>query len=176
MARYGTEFKLQVVESYLAGDGGAKLLARRWSVPEEKIRTWVNHYRLHGIGGLQPKRSRYSTRFKLQVLAHQERERLSNRQVAAIYDIRNCNQVAAWKREAAASQLTALGHGEQESPAMQQKRCRPAPSGAGASDPTHALREENERLRAEVAYLKKLHALIRARRSAARTRRASSSD
>ena len=49
-----------MVKSFLAGDGGAKLLARHWSVPEEKIRTWVSHYRLHGIDGLRPKRSVYS--------------------------------------------------------------------------------------------------------------------
>ena len=39
MTKYDTEFKLRVVKSYLAGDGGAKLLARRWAVPEEKVRT-----------------------------------------------------------------------------------------------------------------------------------------
>ncbi len=71
MAKYETEFEHQVVKSFLAGDGGAKLLARRWSVPEEKIRTWVSHYRLHGLGGLQLKRSVYSAQFKLQVLSHQ---------------------------------------------------------------------------------------------------------
>ena len=39
MNRYQAEFKLRVVKRFLAGDGGAKLLARQWSVPEEKIRT-----------------------------------------------------------------------------------------------------------------------------------------
>ncbi len=82
MKKYETEFKLEVVQSFLAGEGGAKLLARRWSVPEEKVRTWVSHYRLHGIDGLRPKRSAYSTQFKLQVLVHQDREQLSSRQVA----------------------------------------------------------------------------------------------
>ena len=43
MEKYKTEFKLKVVKSFLAGEGGAKLLARQWSVPEEKIRTWVSH-------------------------------------------------------------------------------------------------------------------------------------
>jgi transposase len=57
MKQYKTDFKLQVVQSFLSGEGGAKLLARRWSVPEEKIRTWVSHYRLHGVDGLRPKRS-----------------------------------------------------------------------------------------------------------------------
>ncbi|WP_374492095.1 helix-turn-helix domain-containing protein [Brachymonas sp.] len=66
MEKYETRFKLKVVESFLVGEGGAKLLARRWSVPEEKIRTWVSHYRLHGIAALQPKRGAYSAEFKLQ--------------------------------------------------------------------------------------------------------------
>lgn len=42
MKRYQTEFKLEVVKSFLAGEGGAKLLARRWSLAEEKVRTWVS--------------------------------------------------------------------------------------------------------------------------------------
>ena len=69
MEKYITEFKLKVVKCFLAGEGGAKLLARQWSVPEEKSRTWVSHYRLHGLDGLRPKRSAYSEQFKLQVLS-----------------------------------------------------------------------------------------------------------
>ncbi len=79
MKKYQTEFKLEVVKSFLAGEGGAKLLSRQWSLPEEKIRSWVNHYRLHGIDGLRPKRSACSAQFKLQVLlSHQDREQLSS--------------------------------------------------------------------------------------------------
>jgi transposase len=89
MKKYNTAFKLKVVKRFLAGEGGAKLLARQWSVREEKIRTWVSHYRVHGINGLRPKRSAYDAQFKLQVLSHQDREQLSCRQVAAVYDIRN---------------------------------------------------------------------------------------
>jgi len=37
MRKYETEFKFKVVKSYLDGDGGAKLLARQWSVPEAII-------------------------------------------------------------------------------------------------------------------------------------------
>ena len=83
---------------FLAGEGGPKLLSRQWSVPEEKIRTWVSHYRLHSLDGLRPKRSAYSGEFKLQVLSHQDREQLSSRQVAAFYNIRNPNQVVVWRR------------------------------------------------------------------------------
>ncbi len=44
---------------------------------------------MHGINGLLPKRSAYSTQFKQQMLSHREREKLSSRQVTALYDIRN---------------------------------------------------------------------------------------
>ena len=35
---------------------------------EEKVRTWGEHYRLHGINGLRPKRSAHNAQFKLKVL------------------------------------------------------------------------------------------------------------
>ena len=171
MKKYKAEFKLEVVQSFLAGEGGAKLLARRWSVPEEKIRTWVSHYRLHGIDGLHPKRSTYSAQFKLQVLTHQDREQLSSRQVAAIYDIRNPNQVVVWRRNLDEGGVEAFGGGKQGRPSMKSERRSPAPSKMATTDSAQILREENERLRAEVAYLKKLQALIRSRRSAAPTKR-----
>ena len=171
MRKYSTEFKLKVVQGFLAGDGGAKLLARRWSLPEEKIRTWVSHFRLHGIDGLRPKRSAYSVQFKLQVLSHQDREQLSSRQVAAIYDIRNSNQVVVWRRNLVQGGVEALGSKKQGRPKVKQEQRCPATSNPIASDSAEALREENERLRAEVAYLKKLHALIRSKRSAAPTKR-----
>ena len=161
-----------VVQSFLAGDGGAKLLARRWSVAEEKIRTWVSHYRLHGIDGLRPKRSVYSAQFKLQVLSHQDREQLSSRQVAAIYDIRNPNQVVVWQQNLDAGGVAALENWKRGRTNMKPTTCRPVPTSTLNTDSAHVLYEEIERLRAEVAYLKKLHALIRARRSVAPTKRA----
>ena len=171
MKKYQTEFKLKVVKSFLAGDGGAKLLARQWSVPEEKIRTWVSHYRIHGIEGLRPKRSTYSAQFKLQVLSHQDREQLSSRQVAAIYDIRNSIQVVVWRRQLGEGGVEALGIREQKHPSMKKEHYYPAPPSTATTDSAQALLEENERLRAEVAYLKKLQALIRSKRSAAQTKR-----
>lgn len=171
MKKYSTEFKLEVVQSFRAGDGGARLLARRWSLPEEKIRTWVSHYRLHGIDGLRPKRGAYSVQFKLQVLSHQDREQLSSRQVAAIYDIRNSNQVVVWRRSLDQGGVEALVSKKQGRPNMKQERRCPALPNPVVSDSAQALREENERLRAEVAYLRKLQALIRLKRSAAPTKR-----
>ena len=140
-------------------------------MPEEKIRTWVSHYRLHGLDGLRPKRSAYSEQFKLQVLSHQDREQLSSRQVAAVYDIRNPNQVVVWRRNLQEGDLPALGNTKQGYPIMKPERRSPALPDTVTADSAPALIEESKRLRAEVAYLKKLQALIRAKRSAAPTKR-----
>ena len=171
MKNYQTEFTLEVVKCFLAGEGGAKLLSRRWSVPEEKIRTWASHDRLHGLDGLRPKRSAYSEQSKLQALSHQDREQLSSRQVAAVYDIRNPNQVVVWRRNLQEGGLPALGSTKQGHPTMKSERRSLALPDTVTADSAHALIEENKRLRAEVAYLKKLQALIRAKRSAAPIKR-----
>ncbi len=118
-----------------------------------------------------PKRSAYSAQFKLQVLAHQDREQLSSRQVAAIYDIRNPNQVVVWRRNLDQGRPQARESGNEEQPKMKPKRRSAAPSSTVVADAEKALREENDRLRAEVAYLKKLQALIRSKMSAAPTKR-----
>ena len=138
---------------------------------EEKIRTWVSHYRLHGVDGLSPKRSAYSSEFKLQILSHQDREQLSSRKVAAIYDIRNPNQVVVWRRILNQDGIEAFRSKKQGRPMMKPELPCPRPSNMIATDSTQALREENQRLRAEVLYLKKLQALIRSKRSAAPIKR-----
>ena len=118
MKKYETGVKLKVVKSFLAGEGGAKLLARRWAVPEDKVRLWVSHYRLHGVSGLLPKRSSYDGHFKVQVLSHQDREQLSSREVAAIYDIRNPNQVVVWRRTLENGGVAALDDKRRTRPTM----------------------------------------------------------
>lgn len=116
-----------VVKSFLTGEGGAKLLALQWSVPKEKICTWVSHYRLHGFCGLRPKRNAYSAQFKLQVLSHQDREQLSSRQVEAVYDIRYPNQVVVWRRNLDEGGVEALRSMKQRPPSMKPVRSCSAP-------------------------------------------------
>jgi transposase len=70
----------------LAGEGGAKLWLGGGHF-EEKVRTWVS--RLHQAV-CAPSAAR-TVQFKLQLLAHQDHEQLSSRQVAA-FDIRNPNR------------------------------------------------------------------------------------
>jgi transposase len=91
--------------------------------------------------------------------------------VAAVYDIRNPNQVVVWRRKLDEGGVEALGSRKQVRPNMKPERRCPTPPSPVITDSAQTLREENDRLRAEVAYLKKLQALIRAKRSAAPTKR-----
>ena len=43
--RYSTEFKLQLVEAYLAGEGSAHGLAREHGIPHGLLRIWAEKYR-----------------------------------------------------------------------------------------------------------------------------------
>nr|ART90301.1 transposase [uncultured bacterium] len=156
MANYETGFKLKVVNSFLAGNGGAKLLSRQWSVPEERIRTWVSHYRLHGIDGLRPKRSVYSAQFKLQVLSHQDGEQLSSRQVAAFYDIRNPNQVVVWRRQLDTAGIAALESKQRGRPDMKPKLCRPVSPDTVTTYSTRDLREKERTAARGGGVLKKI--------------------
>lgn len=141
-------------------------------MPEDEVRTWLSYYRLHGIGGLRPKRSTYSAKFNLQVLSHQDREQLSSWQVAAVYYIRNPNQGAVWRRKLDEGGVEAFGIREQEHSSMKKERRCPAPPSTAITDSAQALWEENEQLRAEVTYQKKFQALIPSKRSVAPTKSA----
>ena len=68
MRKYSTEFKLEVVQSFLTGNGGTKPQALRWSLPKGEYPALVSHCRQHGLDGLRPKRSARSVQRLMTVL------------------------------------------------------------------------------------------------------------
>jgi transposase len=158
MAKYDEKFKKSVVQDYLAGGGGYRGLSSKYGVTHGQIRHWVAAYRQNGDGGLTKKFSHYSAEFKLQVFERMWREELSFNQTMHLFDLRGgCGVVSSWQRKYHEGGITALA---------------PKPL---SDKPTEAktlqeLQRENEYLRAEVAYLKKLDALVRAKQQAAQTK------
>jgi transposase-like protein len=43
--RYSTEFKLRLVEAYLAGEGSANGMARQYGIPRSLVLIWAEKYR-----------------------------------------------------------------------------------------------------------------------------------
>ena len=76
---------------------------------------------------------------KLQVLFHQDREQLSSRLVAAVYDIRNPNQVVIWRRKLYEGGVEAFGIWEQEHSSMKNEQRSLVPPNAVITDSAQAL-------------------------------------
>lgn len=175
MARYDEEFKVEVARQYLSTRMGARSLAAQYGLDHGTVRRWVERYRRHGEAGLRKKFSSYSARFKLSVLRRMWREELSCRQVAALFDLRGGHGVVTtWERQYHEGGLDALKPkprgGQTKMPVAPQS---PKPLALSAEDARtlEQLRKENEYLRAEVAYLKKLRALRQEKERAAPKKR-----
>jgi len=178
MTKYSESLKLKVVQEYLSGSAGHKSLAKQYGVGRTSVLRWVASYREHGEKGLRKKFSQYDVAFKLSVLRRVERESLSQTQAAALFGLRGgAGVVAKWSRQYHEGGPQALkpkprGRPKKMPTLKPPKALLPQDDEANALE---ALRKENEYLRAEVAYLKKLEALAQARRQAAQKKRKPSS-
>lgn len=179
MARHGFDVKKAAVQEYLAGPKGFRALAPKYGVDQATIRKWVDIYRQHGDAGLVRRTSpaHYSVQFKLSVLGRIRREALTYRQAVAIFNLRaGTGEIAGWQRKYHEGGLEALepkrrGRPKKMPAPQPPKPSKPSSTPADESQALKALRKENEYLRAEVAYLKKLDALVRAKQQATLTKR-----
>jgi transposase len=174
MAKYDERFKKKVVEDYLAGVGGYRVLGAKYGVDQAIVRLWVDRYRQHGDAGWCRKLSHYSVQFKLSVLKQMWQQELSYRQVVTLFDLRGgTGVVSGWERLYHEGGLAALEPRPRGRPKMMKSPQPPVPAGVDEPDTRtpEELRKEIEYLRAEVAYLKKLDALVRAKKPAAQPKR-----
>ncbi len=179
MARYDEGFKRQVVQDYLAGVGGYRALGAKYGIDQAIVRLWVDKYRQHGDAGLRRKSSHYSAQFKHSVLQQMWQEELSYRQVVTLFDLRGgTGVISGWERLYHEGGLEALHPKPRGRPKEMKPPKTPVPATQQAPDTrtVEDLRQENEYLRAEVAYLKKLDALVRAKKLAAQPKRTPSSN
>lgn len=174
MAKHNEDFKLTIVQEYLAGASGYKALAAKYDLDYGTVRNWVARYRLHGEAGLRKKFSHYSAEFKLSVLQRMWQEELSYHQVIALFDLRGGTVVVStWERQYHEGGLDALKPKPRGRPKTMKRPVAPKSPLPVSKDARTlaALQKENELLRAEVAYLKKLDALVRAAQSVAPKKR-----
>ena len=172
MSRYAAEFKLAVVLKYLEGSMSYRILAEHFGVPNHSlVERWVGFYRRHGDDGLTKKRSAYSAQFKLSVLEHMWDNSLSKGQTATVFNIRRHATVGDWERAYQAGGLDALKPHRKRRPPMLPPQKKPEIAKVDDTRTREELLDELEYLRAEVAYLKKLDALVRSRKPSAAAQR-----
>ena len=66
MAKYSTEYKLKVVQEYLAGHGSYETLSKRYHVPRTPFQRRVKAYKTFGVDGLKASHTKkiYTFEFK----------------------------------------------------------------------------------------------------------------
>nr|WP_149137570.1 IS3 family transposase [Cupriavidus campinensis] len=158
MYRYSEQFRLTVIQSYLDGQAGYGEIAKRHEIDSGTVRRWVAGYRLHGAASIKRKYTHYSAEFKLAVLKWMRSQRLSHREVAAWFDIRNFGAIGIWERQYDAGGIEALssrpkGRPRKMSPPTPKAK-PPKPSGDRTRTREELIDELNY-LRMENAYLKK---------------------
>ena len=159
MAKYSEEFKLKLVEEYVEGPLGYKLLARKYGLPDPSpIKRWVRAYQALGMEGLRKKQMKqmYSVQFKVDVLHFMKRTGASYQDTATQFGLNNLSLIADWNRRFLAEGIRGLEEKAKGRPSMS-KKPKPVKTEKPLSR-EEQLERENELLRLEVAYLKKLKA------------------
>lgn len=169
--KYDKQFKLRVIKKCLSGKRSVRSIARTHALVHSLLQRWVASYQAHGHRGVSRRHRRYDVAFKLSVLRRMWRDGLSYGRTAVLFDIREPEQIGRWERQYHAGGQDALASRPRGQPPAMSAPKPPKPVVSGPSDDQRTredLLKELEYLRAENAYLKKLDALIQAKKSAAR--------
>lgn len=158
--KYDVKFKLQVVHQILKGKESSDSSSQKLGIEKSLIKRWVHFYRTHGIDGLLPSQRLYSPEFKLGVIHALKTNSLSLTEASRQFRIPSDSTLKKWlilydslgpeglRVERRGRRIT-----KARAPAMPRKPKIPLTR-------EEQLLEELADLRAENAYLKKLHALI----------------
>ena len=162
MSKYSQDFKLKVVKYCLEGHHGYIDAANFFNIPSKaSVRQWVRRYNEHGIAGLSKNTNcSYSGNFKQHVVEYMHSNHLSLQQTAYHFKLGSVGIVSKWER-------IYYEEGSQALYEEQRGRKRNMSSKAKKKKLDKQVEEdliaENQRLRMENEYLKKLNALVQER-------------
>ena len=169
MAKYSYEFKKQVVEAYLSGEGGYKYLAKRYGVPAwSNIKKWVRNYETHGDKGLMRsrKQDKYSFEKKLSVVELYLSSEISYQDLALQEGITNPSMIVNWVNRFRVAGPDALrprkkGRKKTLNTSGDNTQNKPVEESSVDTSAEHVkeLEEELLKLRIENAFLKELRRL-----------------
>lgn len=163
--KYDYAFKLECVELVLKKHYTDGYVSKLKQIPRWNIRKWVSFYKTYGEIGLLPRMNQsYSSEFKLKVITAIEKESLSLLRAIVRFNIPDISIVLKWKKDFANFGIKGLEPKQKGRPiSMSDKRKKSKLNKPLTRE--EELLKENERLRCENELLKKLQALIQARRN-----------
>jgi transposase len=164
--KYDYAFKFECVELVLKKHFSDGYVSKLKQIPRSNIRKWVSFYKTYGEIGLLPRINQsYSVEFKLKVLKIIEKESLSLRATSLRFNIPDVAIIVKWKKDFANFGVQGLQPKKRGRPISMSDYKRKKRKSDKPLTREEELLKENERLRCENALLKKLDALIQARRN-----------
>lgn len=161
MAKYSDKLKLKIVLEYMNGPLSYGALAKKYKIPDHSsIRRWVRAYKEFSEMGLKRKRlkQRYSVQFKLTVLHFMKQTGASYQDTAIEFKMNNPSLIANWNSKFSKEDIEGLKEKTKGRPPMcKNKKIKPTKLEKECSR-EEQLERENELLRLEISYLKKLNA------------------
>ena len=159
-SKYRLEFKVSCVEKIKKNDLSIHSLAQEVGLDATVVRKWKRFYDLYGIEGLQRRSNRrYDVKFKLRVLETIKAQDLSLKQAAARFNIAAESSITNWRSAYEKSGILGLQNKPKGRPAIMSDYQRKKKKSGKPLTREEELLLENERLRAEIDFLKKLDAL-----------------
>ena len=170
MAKHNEQFKLSLVEQYLTVVEGLNSISKEHGIHHSMLKRWVQLYQVHGLTGLTKKHTHYNAEFRMKVLDHMYKHSLSYSKVAAVFNIRSVGCIGQWERCYHSGGIDALtprsrGRPKTMSPSQDPQAPLSVTEDLHSSEDLRSredLQAEVNYLRMEVAYLKKLQALVQA--------------
>ena len=161
MSKYSNEFKLEVVKYYFENYGGYEITANHFYISSAtSVKEWVRKYKENGSYGLLKNlKSSYSGDFKQNVIKYMHDNHLSATETAIKFNLANHVIVQKWERIYYEKGPQAL----YEEHRGRKKNMSSKPKKKLSKEVEEDLIAENQRLRMENEYLKKLNALVQER-------------
>lgn len=166
MTKYTFEFKKQVIQAYLDGEGGYRYLSRKYGISDTKpVRQWVSAFKKFGDEGLtrSRKNENYSFEFKLHVVELYLTTEVSYQELALSIGVKNPSLITRWVNDFRIAGKDALRPKQRgrRSKVARPKNFKQIDENNKNTDLEYLkqLEDENLKLRIENAYLKELRRL-----------------
>ena len=161
MSKYSSKFKLRVVKYYIDNNVGYRITADHFGIAYSLVLRWVRRYNKNGYTGLiRNLKSSYSGDFKQKVVEYMHKNHLSCQETAFHFNLAGDYVVSKWERiyyEEGPQGLYIERRGRSKNMSSKPKKKKLD------KKVEEDLIAENQRLRMENEYLKKLNALVQER-------------
>lgn len=167
MMKFSYEERLEAVLNIKDKHMSIKAAATKLGCNYEHLRRWLKRYEQFGIAGLILESRTYSGEFKQHVVEYMHENHLSAFKTAVLFGLPSDGPLGKWNKlyiEEGPQALYKNARGQlNPMPSDKPKKEKVNKKSEISKETEHDLIAENERLRMENAYLKKLNALVQER-------------